>query len=230
MENRANTEGTFERELEFTALTRWFHWIRAIAIFVLIVTGFYIAYPFLTPIKNSEPTNFMYALARSWHQIFGFALIAVTIFRVYLFIFDKGCRAERASFADFINPMVWFRQLRNYMLLGPHPHLKGAYNPIQLMAYIGLMLLIVLISVTGIILYYNVYHDGLGAILFAIFKPLEVMFGGLANVRAIHHITTWAFVIFIPVHIYMATWNSARYPNGGIDSIFSGFRYHKKHH
>lgn len=230
MENRANVEEGFGRELEFTALTRWFHWVRAIAIFVLIVTGFYIAYPFLTPARNAEPTNFMYALARSWHQIFGFMLIAVTIFRVYLFIFDKGCKSERASFRDIINPMMWFKQIRNYLLMGSHPHLKGVYNPVQLMAYIGLLALIVIISVTGIILYYNVYHDGLGAILFAIFKPVEVMMGGLASVRMIHHVTTWAFVIFIPVHIYMASWNAARYPNGGVDSIFSGYRYHKKSH
>lgn len=230
MEHNTNANVVYEGEVEFSALTRWFHWIRALAIFVLIATGFYIAYPFLAPEKNPEPTGFLYALMRSWHQIFGFVLIAVTIFRMYLFIFDKQSRVERRSFLDLINPMMWFRQLRNYMLLGTHPHLKGAYNPVQFIAYIGLMGLIVLISVTGIILYCNVYHDGLGAILFDICKPLEVAFGGIANVRAIHHITTWAFVIFIPVHIYMATWNSVRYPNGGIDSIFSGIRYHKKKH
>lgn len=229
MEYKANASEKFGRELEFTALTRWFHWVRAIAIFALIPTGFYIAYPFLTPFVGGEPTNFLYALMRSWHQIFGFVLIAVTIFRIYLLIFDKGCSAEIRSFRDIVNPIIWFKQVRNYLLLGPHPHMKGVYNPIQLAAYIALFGLIALISITGIILYYNVYHDGLGAVLMVIFKPLEPMFGGLANVRAIHHITTWAFVIFVPVHIYMATWNSARYPNGGIDSIFSGFRYHKKH-
>lgn len=218
----------FNRKLEFSSLTRWFHWIRALTIFLLIATGFYLAYPFLTPKISSEPINFLYALMRGWHEIFGFALIAVSIFRIYLFFFDKQSHHERESFKDFRNPHMWIKQLKNYMLIGPHPHLKGVYNPIQQKAYIFLMILIGIISITGIILYYNVYHDGLGALLMTLFKPVEVLFGGLANVRMIHHIVTWAFVIFIPVHIYMATWNSVRYPSGAIDSIFSGYRYHQK--
>ena len=42
----------FKKELhmheEFSGLTRLFHWLRALCIFTLIATGFYIAYPFLT--------------------------------------------------------------------------------------------------------------------------------------------------------------------------------------
>ena len=76
-----------EREMEFTSTYRWQHWVRALSIVILTVTGFYIASPFVTPIPNAEPTNFMQALFRSWHEIFGFVLMAVVLFKAYLFIF-----------------------------------------------------------------------------------------------------------------------------------------------
>lgn len=80
-------ETRYKAVLEFSKLTRIFHWIRALAIFGLIATGFYLAYPFLAPNNfTGEPVGFLYALMRSWHLILGFLLIAVTIFRLYLLL------------------------------------------------------------------------------------------------------------------------------------------------
>ena len=90
-------------------------------------------------------------------------------------------------------------------------------------------ILVLIVSLSGLILYYNVYHDGLGGILASMFKWLEVALGGLANVRIIHHITTWAIVLFIPVHIYMVVWNAIKHPDGGADSIVGGYRYQDAH-
>ena len=224
MENNTQYKSVYE----FSILTRIFHWIRAFAIFLLIATGFYIAYPFLAPEINAEPTGFLYALMRSWHQIFGFILIAVTIFRFYLFIFTKECKLERKSFADFFNPIIWIKILKTYLLIGGHPHMKGAYNPLQLATYIGVMFLILAISLSGLVLYANVYHEGLGGFIAPAMKPFEVLCGGISNVRAIHHILTWAFCIFIPIHIYMASWNATKFHGSGIDTIVSGVKFEKE--
>lgn len=231
---------------EFSGLTRIFHWIRALSIFILIATGFYIAFPFI--ISNPEvsqltlqgningqvvieqsvgaaSTSYLQAYIRSVHMIFGVILIAISCFRVYLFIFDKKSKPERISFAQVKQPSVWIEQIKTYLFLGKHPHIDGAYNPIQFVTYFALAILVLLISLTGIVLYYNSYSDGLGAVFKFLFSWVELLFGGLANVRDLHHILTWAFVIFIPVHIYMAVWNSVKYPNGGVDAIVGGMRY-----
>lgn len=218
----------FSRNLTFSPVVRLFHWIRAFCIFFLIFSGFYIAYPFLAPEPNGEPTNFLYALFRSWHIMVGFLLISVSIFRLYFYFFVAKNANERMSAQDLFNVRIWIAQIKNYLFLGPHPHIHGVYNPLQYFAYLLLAVLVLIISLTGVVLYYNVYHDGLGGILAVCFKWFEVLCGGLANVRMIHHITTWAICIFIPIHIYMAVWNAVKQPDGGVDSIVGGYRYQEK--
>lgn len=216
----------FQAHTEFSGLTRIFHWLRAFAIFGLIGTGFYIALPFLSSTPSAQPTLFTQAYIRSIHLILGFILIAISIFRVYLFFFDKdGSKEERRSFKQFVDVRVWIASIKTYLFIGKHPHIDGAYNPLQFITYFTLGVLTLLVCLTGVTLYGNVYHSGLGGVLGVCFKWVEVVCGGLANVRVIHHILTWAFIIFIPVHIYLVVWNSVKYPNGGADAIISGVRY-----
>jgi len=215
-------------EFEFSAGLRWTHWLRAIAIFVLTVTGFYLTYVFIAPEASDEPVLFLNAKFRMWHEIAGFVLIAVTLFKLYLFLIDKVSIKERVSFLDFISPKIWFQQLKYYLFMGEHPHLRGVYNPLQFIAYIGLYAMVFLISITGLILYVNCYQGGgIGLFLYDYMRPLEAMMGGLAMVREIHHITMWGILIFIPIHIYMAIFNSIMGKEGSMDAIISGYKFPK---
>ena len=217
-----------EREMEFTSTYRWQHWIRALSIVILTVTGFYIASPFVAPIPNAEPTNFMQALFRSWHEIFGFVLMAVVLFKAYLFIFAKRYRDEIGSIKDFLNPKVWAQQIGYYLLISKHPQLKGTYNPLQFVAYLGFYLLIFILIITGLILYAHSYHGGLGGFVYDTMISIEVMLGGLAWVRELHHIAMWGVILFVTVHVYMAIYNAVFGKDGSMDAIFSGMKWHKK--
>jgi len=222
-------ECDIEQEMEFSALYRWQHWVRAITIVILTVTGFYIAIPFITPISDPEPTNFMYALFRSWHEIFGFVLIAVIILKSYLFVFGRKHNMERAAVKDLLKPRVWIEQIGYYALLTKHPKLSGVYNPLQFAAYAGFYVMMFVLIITGLVLYVHVYHEGIGAVLYEPMRFFEVMMGGLANVRIIHHITMWGVILFVVGHIYMAIFNAVFGKEGGMDAIFSGMKWHKKH-
>ena len=73
-----------KKHYEFSFWLRFTHWIRVIAIIILTFTGFYIAVPFIAPLlSQGEPNNFLYALMRSWHIVFGFLLICVTLGKLY---------------------------------------------------------------------------------------------------------------------------------------------------
>lgn len=216
---------------EFTPAYRWQHWIRALSIVILTFTGVYLAYPFFAPAVSSEPDNFLYALMRSWHIIFGFLMISAVIIKVYLSIFGKAFtyKMERSSFQDLINPKVWIHQLGYYLFLTKHPPLKGVYNPLQLMAYLGMYITFFVLIITGLVLYVHVYHEGLGGALYGIMRWFEVLMGGIANVREIHHISMWVVMIIVVIHIYMAVFNSVFGKNGSMDAIFSGMKWNKKH-
>jgi len=215
-------------EFEFSAGLRWTHWLRAIAIFVLTVTGFYLSYVFIAPEASDEPILFLNAKFRMWHEIVGFLLIAITIYKTYLFCFDYISSKERVSFLDFVSPKVWVQQLKYYLFMGEHPHLRGVYNPLQFVAYVGLYAMIFIISLTGLILYVNCYQGGgIGLFLYDYMRPIEAMMGGLAMVREIHHIVMWGILIFLPIHIYMAIFNSIMGKEGSLDAIFSGYKFLK---
>ncbi|MDR1911744.1 MAG: Ni/Fe-hydrogenase, b-type cytochrome subunit [Helicobacteraceae bacterium] len=220
-----------EVEIEFSGVTRALHWIRAASIVALTITGFYIASVFAAPAVSSEPNLFLNARMRMWHEIFGFALIALTIFKIYYFFVssDKAEKLERGSLKDALSPKIWIAQIKYYLLIGKHPHLRGAYNPLQFVTYSALYVAFLLLCLTGLIMYVHVYHEGLGGALYAAMRPIEVLFGGLANVRVIHHILMWVVLIFLPIHIYMVVFNSIRGKEGALDSILSGIKFKKKH-
>ncbi len=217
-------------EYEFSSGLRWTHWIRAFSIFALTVTGFYIAYVFISPETSKEPILFLNAEMRMWHQIIGFLLIAITLYKTFLFLFDIMSKKERISFWDFISPKIWIQQIKYYLFMGEHPKIRGVYNPLQFVAYIGLYAMVYAVCITGLILYVHVYHEGLGGFLYDYMRPLEALMGGLANVREIHHIAMWGILIFTLVHVYMAVFNSIMGREGSIDSIVSGLRFEKDHH
>lgn len=229
--NKISKKENLEREAfyEFSAGTRIAHWIRAIAIVVLIVSGFYIAYVFVSPVITSEPTNFMNAKWRATHQIAGFVLIGCFLFKTYLFFFDRQSHLERISFKDALNFSILRDQLKYYLLLSPkHPHLKGVYNPLQLFSYIVFYIALFVIVLTGLVLYAHVYHEGLGGLLYTPMRVVEHWCGGLANVRIIHHIAMWVIIVFVCTHVYMAIYNAVRGKDGTIDTIVSGYKFNRK--
>ncbi|PAF46068.1 Ni/Fe-hydrogenase, b-type cytochrome subunit [Helicobacter sp. 11S02629-2] len=215
----------YKQQVMLGSTTVFLHWVRAISIIILIASGFYIAFPFLQPLTDGKPTMFLQAYIRSGHVIFGFILIYAAIFRLYLYIFSPSSKDERVSFKQLLSAKIWLATIGSYLFISKHPHIKGVYNPLQYVVYFCLGVLTLLVSLSGVVLYANVYHLGLGGVLGDIFGWVSTLVGGLSIVREIHHVCMWGFMLFVPVHIYMVIWNSVKYPNGGADLMISGRHY-----
>jgi len=221
--------GNYLGGIEFSAGYRWQHWIRAISIFALIATGLYIANPFITYANVSpEPTRFTQAYIREWHVIFGFAMIGAVLYKTFYFFFFREGKYERASIKDAFNIKLALQQVGYYLLISKHPHTKGVYNPLQFWAYFTLYIFFYGIMITGLALYAEVYHNGLGGALYPFAKWVESLFGGLAYVRLWHHLFMWGIIIIVFVHIYMAIYNAVFGKNGSMDAIFSGMKWEKE--
>lgn len=220
-----NQEVEVKRRLEFSAFYRLQHWVRFFAIVFLVISGFYIAYPFLAPEPSAEPTGYLYALSRSFHIMAGFVLTGIFIGKLYYFLFVKSDRHEIASAKDVFSPKMWLKQIGFYLFVSKHPHHSGAYNVIQFVAYVAFYIMTFMLILTGLVLYVHVYHEGLGGYLYEPMRVVEVWLGGLAFVRQLHHILTWGVIIFVFAHIYMAVFNAIYVKEGTMASIFSGFKW-----
>ena len=210
---------------EWSASMRINHWCVAISIFVLIVTGFYIADPFT--ISSGETVDkFFMGNVRFVHILFGTFLIFLSIWRLYLAFFSRF-HADWRDFLAWTDIKATIEQIKFYLLISEHPEKKYLYGPMQALAYTGCWFLGVVTTVTGLILMGAGYHAGLTSIASFVLKPIENLLGGLAMVRYVHHIFTWFFILFIVVHIYMAFWYDAVLKQGTVSSMIGGTTFKK---
>ncbi len=214
---------------EWSVAIRYNHWIMAFSIFALIVTGFYIAFPF-TLTQGETVSKFFMGNTRGVHVLFGVLLLFLFIWRLYLAVFSRF-HADWKDFFAWTDINNTIKQIKFYLLVSKEPpdH-KYLYGPLQSLAYGGLLFMVFLICLTGLILMGAGYHAGWTALVYPVVKPFEIIMGGLAAVRYIHHVLTWAFVLFIIVHIYMAFWYDVIFKQGTVSSMISGVVFKKGDH
>ncbi len=197
------------------------HWATAISIFILIVTGFYIASPF-TIYAGETVNKFFMGNVRFVHILFGVFLIFLFLWRAYLAFFSRY-KADWKDFLAWTDLKCTIEQIKFYLLIKKEaPKHTFLYGPMQSIAYNGLMFMVMIISITGMILLGAGYQAGLTGLVYTILRPAENLIGGLASVRYVHHVVTWLFVLFIVVHVYMAFWYDAVLKQGTISSMEGG--------
>jgi Ni,Fe-hydrogenase I cytochrome b subunit len=78
--------------------------------------------------------------------------------------------------------------------------------------------------VTGFTLYGQFHPDGL---FYWAFNWVAILLGGTPVVRFVHHVLTWLYLTFIPIHIYLAIRADNLEHTGVISSIITGGRFVK---
>ncbi len=193
------------------------HWIRVLAVAVLVFTGFYIYRPFLA----GGPESFIMAWMRFFHFVAAYALILGLVVRVYM--------AFRSTFDRDWRDFGIIRNIKNVPdILGYYLFIKGAhkdyrkYNPLQALAYLGVGLVILVTIFTGGAL----YHGNLFGFIKAPdhFQWVNSILGGEAVTRIIHFLATWFFIIFVLIHVYMSLMINAVHKDKTFLSIFTGYK------
>ncbi|MEC4676994.1 MAG: cytochrome b/b6 domain-containing protein [Nitrospirota bacterium] len=174
---------------------RIWHWINAVSFIVLIVTGLQIRYREILGLMN-------FRTAVDIHNFFGFILIFNFFIWLVFYIVTGKIRIylPPLNFRKFITGCV--KQARYYgygIFMGdPNPHHAtpdNKFNPMQQMAYLAIMLLLIpLQMITGLFLW--------DVKLFADWINLA---GGIKIVDTIHVFLFLFFTSFIFVHVYLAT-------------------------
>jgi Ni/Fe-hydrogenase 1 B-type cytochrome subunit len=202
---------------------RAMHWAAALSIGVLLVTGFYIGKPYF--ITHGEASaHYLMGWMRFLHFAAAGVFVATAIVRVYWMFAGNQFERWKALFPvrkqDWVNLA---KQVKFYLMIQPEkaPHYLG-HNPLQQFSYTGMYAIAAAQVVTGFAMYGQSRPGGLWYTLFGWVVPL---LGGIQVVHFVHHVLTWAFLIFIPIHIYLALRADLLERTGTISSIVSGGRF-----
>jgi len=217
------------REGNYRWITLWgvplrvMHWVAAICIVVLAVTGLYIGKPYFITGGDTQD-HFLMGWVRFIHFTAAGVLVMTGIVRIYWLF--AGNRYERfaalfpVKARDFRNGL---KQIWSYLTIRPEtapPYL--GHNPLQQFSYTGLYAVATLQVITGFALY---GQSNPGGFFYTTLNWIGPLFGGMPNVRFIHHILTWVFLVFIPIHIYLGVRADVVHRESRMSSIISGARY-----
>jgi Ni/Fe-hydrogenase b-type cytochrome subunit len=202
---------------------RAMHWIAAACVVTLVVTGLYIGRPYFVT-SGQASDHFLMGRIRFAHFAAAGILVATGILRVYWLFMGNKYERWRALFPvtrqDWSN--LW-KLVKGYLFVNADeaPEYLG-HNPLQQFSYTGIYVLAVLQVVTGFYLYG--LHDT-GGLIFAAFGWVGPLLGGAQVVRFFHHVFTWFWLIFLPIHIYLAIRSDVVHRQASITSMISGQRF-----
>jgi Ni/Fe-hydrogenase 1 B-type cytochrome subunit len=196
------------------------HWINAVSIVVLSLTGVYIGYPFIT-----APATAAYVMgwARFIHYVFAY-LFAIAMAARLVWFFAGNRHASWKAFVPWASVAGWrniIGTFKFYVFLERRvPHAIG-HNALAAMAYSGVFVLFLLQIATGFALYGQFAPGGLWDVLTG---PLLLLVGN-QGMRLTHHMLMWLLIGFTIHHIYSAWLMDIKEKNGTLSSIFSGYKF-----
>ena len=202
----------YEKIYEWNLVYRMNHWIRAISIFTLIFTGYYIYWPFLSPGEDSQLMNLM----RFFHFISMYIIILSFIAQLY---FDK----DIWEYLPTWNKIKTIPDMLAYYLFLKDTHEEyGKFNPLQALTYFFWGLLLIIETLTGFAIYSgNIFGiwDSRTA-----FGWVNNILGGMPITRLVHFAIMWIFIITVPVHVYMVILKNLTDRDSTFWSIFTGYK------
>lgn len=202
---------------------RVMHWIAALSIVALVVTGLYIGRPYFMS-SGEASSHFLMGWFRFVHFTFAALLVMTGLVRVYWLL--VGNRFERLPALFPVRPRDWrnlIRMVRFYLLIHPErgPRYLG-HNPLQQLSYTLVFLVTTIMVITGFAMY---GQSNPGGMIYDATNWVNTLLGGAQITRFIHHVFTWYFVIFVPMHVYLTIRADFWERQGTVSSIFSGGRF-----
>ncbi len=212
-----NRMATYEKHHCWSILLRLFHWMFALSIVFLVVTGFYINTPWTnTMIEGSAAWPMAYM--RYIHYLAAYTFSAAVMIRAFLYIF--GNAQERVW--DILpitkrNINNLFKTLLHYSYISDDHDERLGHNILAGLSYLLTFVASLYMILSGFYMLYPEapFWQGLGV----------AIIGNQQWARFLHHLVMWWYMIFAVIHIYLCVWNDVKGPEGLISSIFTGVKF-----
>ncbi len=211
----------------YEAPVRIWHWINALAIVVLAVTGYFIGSP-LPTMPGEASDHYLMGYIRFAHFAAAYIFAVGMLGRVYwAFVGNSHARelfsvpVRSAQFwEDLKGVMKW------YLFISPQPQRFVGHNPLaRLMMFVLFLLTAVFMIITG----FALYGEGLQAGSWAerLFGWVIPLFGQSQDVHTWHHVGMWVMLIFIILHVYAAVREDIMSRQSIVSTMISGHRTFK---
>ncbi|HTO92891.1 MAG TPA: Ni/Fe-hydrogenase, b-type cytochrome subunit [Bacteroidota bacterium] len=205
---------------------RLYHWVNALAVLALAVTGYLIGSPLAVANASEASFSYWFGIARFIHFVAAFVFFFNFLFRIY-WGFVGNTFARWHNFLPFRKAQLREAAdvLRVDILQATAEPLESiGHNSLAGFTYFLTFLAFLFQSVTGFGLYAAMSDSWLPR-MFAWIVPLM---GGDFAVRQWHHVMMWFFVLFTIVHVYLVFYHDYVEGRGVISSMAGGWKFVEK--
>jgi Ni/Fe-hydrogenase 1 B-type cytochrome subunit len=211
----------------YEAPVRLWHWINALAIFVLAVTGYFIANP-LPTMPGEASDYFVMGYMRFAHFAAAYIFTVGFIGRIY-WAFVGNEHARELFHLPFYRLSFWkelIHEVRWYAFLEKEPKKYVGHNPL---AHITMVVIITVGGIAMVLTGFSLYAEqtGLGSWQDQLFGWLIPLVGQSQDVRLWHHWGMWIIVVFVIIHVYVAIREDIVSRQSLISTMISGWRMFK---
>ncbi|MDR2239851.1 MAG: Ni/Fe-hydrogenase, b-type cytochrome subunit [Zoogloeaceae bacterium] len=211
----------------YQAPVRIWHWLTAISVMVLAITGFFIGKP-LPTLSGEASAHFLMGYIRFAHFAAAYVLAVGLIFRIYWAIVGNAYSRE-LFIVPVWDPQWWrefFYEVRWYMFMVRYPKKYVGHNPVGQFAMFCFFLCAVGMILSG----FALYGEGLGEQSWAyrMFGWVISLVGGNSmTLHGLHRLGMWFTILFVMLHIYAAIREDIMSKQSMISTMVSGFRMFK---
>lgn len=205
---------------------RIFHWANVLCLTILVTTGFLIGNPQAIWKSAEAYEQYWFGTIRFLHFASGFVFFFNYLGRIYwAFAGNRYARwreyiplrkEQRHEIIEVLQVDILMVKLRRMLELG--------HNALAATSYFALFLLAIFQMMTG----FALYSDMSSSWIPKLFKWVIPLLGGDQAVRQWHHLTMWAFIVFIIIHLYIVLFHEYVEARGTAASIISGWKFRRE--
>ena len=184
-----------KKEILHPLVVRIWHWIHALAIVLLVLTGIQLRFPDLISWFGTFKT------AVDIHNISGFIVLFDYVLWFGFYLITGGLLKQYAptpeDFTIGIPTQSTYYFARIFFGDPPpfEPTANAKFNSLQKLTYFGIMFVLVPLQVVTGVLLWDLER----------FRPIITALGGVRVLDAFHIILAYIFTAFLIVHIYLST-------------------------
>jgi Ni/Fe-hydrogenase 1 B-type cytochrome subunit len=205
---------------------RLYHWVNALCVLALAVTGYLIGSPLAIKSGAEAYLGYWFGTVRFIHFVAAFVFFFNFLFRIYWgfvgntfakwqnFILHRKEQLEEAK--DVLRIDIFQASGKPLESIG-HNSLAG-------FTYFISFLVFLFQSMTGFGMYAAMSH----AWLPRMFSWIVPMMGGDFAVRQWHHVMMWFFLVFTMVHVYLVFYHDYVEGRGVTSSMVGGWKFIEK--